>query len=667
MVRRRASIKGRFKPGCVPHNKGVRTTGVEFQPPEYMRLNRDVQEMVDSRVTMSTSADAICSNTGPLRMLLRPRLARSTMLQDAQQSNADCPEELSYRLLHAEKTAELWNEAIFGHRQSNPDCNGKLKWHLEGEIQRGLCWREQLSCDKCAYVSQRKNLYTEVQTNKRGPKPASANYGIQVGLAHTGTSNTGFRKMILATNTPAPSKSSMQSATNKVGKIIVRTNECNMKSIHQDLRDIQVARGHDQDTPINVEMDSRYSNPIYSGGGNTPFQPATQVTQLVVENSTSKKKVIAVNNKSKLCQTCALLKSGTTVTSGMGPDCHDCTASLTQEESIGNERQWARENILDLSKDNITCNIVTTDPDSSAFKAAEDLYLAGETVSPPTHQLDTRHVTSNQRKHIKDINFSKLMFGCNTQAERNYRQGRFSKDLGSRCQAEHQGAMIHYSGDIGKVSKQMIHIRDAIVSCYCGHHKPCRRYSFACRGTERNNWVLNSKFLNKSVKFSGLKPTKCDKEKLIKVIDYRLGPLMLKNTKHLLTTQKCEAVNRAISSTVPRNMTFSRNYSARVHAAVHSVNVGIGEALISECHAVGAPITHGTRVTRQLLKMQEDDAKFKLSKKSKKSKLHRHMKCKRLFQLHENKEKTSDIYKKDVCMPHTDHSYCKPRRITNRN
>lgn len=668
MVGRRVSTKGRFKPGHVPHNKGVPRQNLlpteEHQLPVYVRLNRDVQEMVDSRVSVSTSVDAPCSNPGQPRMLLRPNPARPTMLKNAQHATVDNPEEQSYRLLHAEKTADLWNDSTSEHRNLNPDCNGRLRWHMPGEIQRGLCWREQLSCDSCDYVSKRKNLYKEVQTNKRGPKPASANYGLQVGLAHTGTSNTGFCKMILATNTPAPSKSSMQATANKVGKILVETNKADMKKIRQDLRDVQVARGYQPDTPINLEMDSRYSNPIHSGGGCTPFQPATQVTQLVAENCTNKKKIIQVTTKSKLCQTCALLKSGSTTVTGMGPDWHDCTASLPQDESIGNERQLARESLRELNEDNITCHILTTDPDSSAFRAAEDLYLAGETTAPPTHQLDTRHVTSNQRKNAKNINFSKGMFGCKTVEQKKYRLGRFSKDLGSRCQAEHEGAMLHYYGDTGKVSKQMAHIRDSIVSCYCGDHKACRKYSFACRGTRKCNWIQKSKFLPQSIKrLDGLKPTKCDKDKLIKCVEYRLGPLMLNNTKHLLTTQKIESANKSLAATIPRNMTFSRNHDARAHTSVHSLNAGIGEAVVSECHAVGAPLTSGTRVTRRLLQMQEIDIKQKAGKKSRKSKLARNLKTKYLFQLHENKEKTPDEYQKDVCMPKMDHSYSKPRKV----
>ena len=137
---------------------------------------------------------------------------------------------------------------------------------------------------------------------------------------------------------------------------------------------------------------------------------------------------------------------------------------------------------------------------------------------------------------------------------------------------------------------------------------------------------------------------------------------MLKKTQRLLTTQKCEAVNRAISSTVPKNVTFSRNYDARVHAAVHAVNVGISEALVSECHAVGSPITPGTRVSRHLLQIQKNQINQKQIKKSAKTKQKRHMKRKSFFEIHANTKNDPDIYQKNICMPKCDHCFSKPYR-----
>ena len=44
------------------------------------------------------------------------------------------------------------------------------------------------------------------------------------------------------------------------------------------------------------------------------------------------------------------------------------------EKSIGNEIEWAKKCLLDLKKDNLEPKYITTDPDSSAYRAAIDLH-----------------------------------------------------------------------------------------------------------------------------------------------------------------------------------------------------------------------------------------------------------------------------------------------------
>ena len=100
---------------------------------------------------------------------------------------------------------------------------------------------------------------------RRGPKAASANLGAQVGMAHTGVSNTGLCRNLLSTNTPAPSKTSMQASANKVGKSIIQANQKDMAQIKKDLKAVTPARGLSERTGIDVEVDCRYSNPIHSG------------------------------------------------------------------------------------------------------------------------------------------------------------------------------------------------------------------------------------------------------------------------------------------------------------------------------------------------------------------------------------------------------------------
>ena len=66
------------------------------------------------------------------------------------------------------------------------------------------------------------------------------------------------------------------------------------------LKTINKMRGHPE-SHIDVEGDGCYNNPLYSGIGKTPFQPATQSCYVVVENMTDKKLVINLVTKNKLC------------------------------------------------------------------------------------------------------------------------------------------------------------------------------------------------------------------------------------------------------------------------------------------------------------------------------------------------------------------------------
>ena len=139
------------------------------------------------------------------------------------------------------------------YREVHPECKGKLTFHQPGETQCGLCWGMQLSCDSCEYVSPRRNLYTEVETSRRGPKAASPNIAAQVSLSHTGMSNTGLSRLLLGKNTPAPSRSSVQATTNSQ-QVHQETNEKDMAELCENLKIVQDERGQ---IGINIETDAR--------------------------------------------------------------------------------------------------------------------------------------------------------------------------------------------------------------------------------------------------------------------------------------------------------------------------------------------------------------------------------------------------------------------------
>ena len=103
----------------------------------------------------------------------------------------------------------------------------------------------------------------------------------------------------------------------------------------QDLQSFKSLSGKDTKA-VNVQADGCYNNALYSGVGQTPFQPSTQAIYVVAENETNKKQIINVQTKSKLC---SKRKHGS------GIECQhsgECFANIDMASNIGNEEEWAK-------------------------------------------------------------------------------------------------------------------------------------------------------------------------------------------------------------------------------------------------------------------------------------------------------------------------------------
>ena len=171
-----------------------------------------------------------------------------------------------------------------------------------------------------------------------------------------------------------------------------------MKARRKALKTINLLRGQPE-TEIAIQSDGMFNNPLYSGIGKTPFQPATQCSYSIVENVTKKKQVIAIENVSILCSKHGYHSS--TDESQCNIKSEKCIATIPMERSIGDETQWAASCLLQLKEDQMQVRYITTDPDTSAYKATGDLHQANVTSVAPVHQIDTRHLSQNHRKHIK--------------------------------------------------------------------------------------------------------------------------------------------------------------------------------------------------------------------------------------------------------------------------
>lgn len=203
---------------------------------------------------------------------------------------------------------------------------------------------------------------------------------------------------------------------------------------------------------------------------------------------------------------------------------------------------------------------------------------------------------------------------------------------------------------------------DCLVRCYQGDHSLCRRTSFVCQ--LKRPWYKRSPYLRKGFV---LKLEGDDLNTFRKLIGYRLGISTLRLMETLQSTQKSEAVNRGLSASNSKNVTFSRNYAARMHSAAARINRGPGNAMYDQMMAIGCRVAPGTRVARGLLKMnRRTDLKRKYFK-SLEYKVRRCRRRQKLFRKHrENKDKVSYrpgmVYEMEDTKCTLEHSYATRRR-----
>ncbi len=253
-----------------------------------------------------------------------------------------------------------------------------------------------------------------------------------------------------------------------------------------------------------------------------------------------------------------------------------------------------------MQVDGLEVRHMTTDPDTAAYRAAEDLYVEGLCNTKPDHLLDTRHLSENVRKKIKNDKKLTQMMPAATKVEREKLCSRFALDMTFRCTAERSQATNHYKGDFLKIKSGISYTVDAIAHCYMGDHNLCKKYSLVCDGGD-NNWIARSTFLprNFAVTVQDTNPDDT-KNKLRECVNLRLGQAILNKTKLNTNTQKSESANKILRRSVPRHTNFAANFPGRCHAGVHACNHGAAESIVKLCDGAGCPIAPGSSVAKCL-------------------------------------------------------------------
>ena len=125
-----------------------------------------------------------------------------------------------------------------------------------------------------------------------------------------------------------------------------------------------------------------------------------------------------------------------------------------------------------------------------------------------------------------------------------------------------------------------------------------------------------------------LNMTDDDRATLQGLIEMRLGNSALQMTRHILTTDKNDSINRSFIASLPKNVKSSRNAHGRVCSVIDRVNYGAGNSMLRKLENVRCPITRGGQVARAVKHEVEYQRQYK---RRSSVRLHtRHTKLKRM-------------------------------------
>ncbi len=525
-----------------------------------------------------------------MRLLCPKPAVEGGGLQSSGSDSQSDAEMMSNHILCLQQTSSLWNEAFREHSALYPQCLGYLEWDCDAEIQRGLGWEERLKCLSCSYVSPRRQLYRECDVEtKKGRRAVAINRSVIVGLSHSGIGYDGLKNILITMNIPPPSHTCLQRSANIVGEKLIEVNQQDMSDTRHKINQLAKRVGK---TSISVEGDCRYNNPLQSTGGKTLFQPATQATYSMCENLTKEKKIISVTNPNKLCRTASVLRG-----QGLDVTCprHQgvCTANISKDQVIGDEKKWASQCLSEMAKDRepLAFSSFTTDGDSRAFQALSEHHTDAELFRDPFH------LSRGQRRLNNNTKFSKGFFQNIPKGQSAEKmQRRLGNEIPYRCSAELNHMIEDSEMNAEKIAHISTNVKNAVLHCTLGNHAHCKKHSYVCTGKTRGCWPR--KFLPEAVR---LNANNHDFDQLKKIVDYRLSQSAVMSTRQNKHTQKCEAVNRAYTRCNPKHITFSRNFPGRIHAAAHLVNNGLVNSTMKKCDAVNAPLLHGSKVVKRLV------------------------------------------------------------------
>ena len=594
--------KNQFKKGCTPWNKGIslqedgpsqESQSVKLRPT--VRINIDEFSLVtkasSSTVSLSTPD---CEGISNSVRLLRPIVP----IASENKQRTQCKDKGGMRIIDNDRMAETWNSAFRDHSIASAECQVPDIQILK-ESKWGVCWKITLHCTKCNFTAPESKLYKEIEINKPGPNAATTNVGLAIGLQDTPVGNTRARVLLSNMDIPPPCRSSMQRTSYMVSKTVTELNTKDMASKVELIKEINTKRDNKCDE-INIAMDGRYNSTTITSR-KKPGQNASQAIGLACETMTDRQFIISACFQNKLCWIGAWLKNkGIQVTCPGGHP--DCTADLPPFAPLS-EYEMGKHIGTDLALQGVLIRYVTTDGDSRSSAGVDSALKILDPLWNVQRLADPTHLGQSQFRKCYKANFSADMFCVSTREKKREVQKVFSQDMKARCSLILKDLMTLHTGDVNSIKKNLPKVLESTLLCYSGDCSKCSRYSVVCSGGVTNNWWHRSMFLGIH-RITEFNMNENDKMLVVELLKIKLSLSAVEQMKLYTDTQKCEASNRSLSVSLPKNVNFSRTMPGRASSTIHRLNNGPGTSTIQKCKHSGFELS--ARVKCSLHQMDKE-------------------------------------------------------------
>lgn len=462
--------------------------------------------------------------------------------------------------------------------------------------------------------------------------------------------NSKARYLLAACHISPPSQKSMQNAASKVSDQVKDLNTKDMcsrrKAISKLRKDISGC------SSMNVSLDARYNATTF-GSRSKSGQNASQAIMTAVNADGEEREIIDLFVQNKLCYEGSWLRSHGYTVSCPGHPC--CTANTDRTYPLS-EFTMGEKIGENFCLDDLLIKYVCTDGDARSAEGLGKAMSKDNALWNVLRQADTVHLGCSQYRKCLKCEFSNGFFPnhLTTMEQKKDLQRIFSEDIRSRCHLTFDNLYNICDGNVHKMSIKSKYLISMLIKCYSGDHSKCKKNGtlIGCTGGKVKNWFSKSVFFNTlPYKLTKFNMSHADKLLVKEIVKMKLGIKCIELMKFKFDTCKNESCNRAISTSLPKNVKFSRNVEGRAHSAVHRVNYGLGESLHLKLEKVGASLAKGGHVAKdvkQLNSVSQYHKKY-LKRKSVKKNI-ANQKCIQRYEYNQTKRnrKARDMYQKGL-------------------